>query len=738
MNNHYKGMAPKPFSIMHTRLYANINLNQSVLNGTEWLTLHNNFYTQDSLCLNAKEMTVQSVQLVKADSSLVPLQFQYRDNQAIVYFPKPIDNQNPFTLVISYTKQCIPVKPSEARKHLPEVGLFFMYDAKDSSQVAEAFTQGEPQSNSYWIPTIDEPNQKSTQEFYLTVPKNFQSLSNGFLANQSYPTDSTRTDYWKMDLPNAPYLFFFIVGHFYVYTDTPYNGKPITYWVPDEYASTAKDIFGLTPTMISCYSKLLGIQFPWNKYAQVVGLSIPLFGAMENTTAVLHSDKSLQNKRQLLDDNFWEPVIAHELFHHWFGDLVTCRDWADIMVNESFAAYGEYLWYRYQYGEAVADDQILLKQKEQVARNIRYIDTLELVNHRYKDPSFVFGRNTYCEGPLILHILHTYVGDSAFFASLHDYLQTNAFGFGTATLLKQSFEKVTGMDLDWFWNEWLHRSGHPVLSVRYNYDSAQKLVTMIVEQKGHKKHEEQADYADQDMHKEHHHRHAKPYILPFNIDIYANNKVQRFPIWVNHRRDSFAFQVSSKPDLVNFDADKAVSLLADIKQNKSLSEYVFQYEHAPTFLDKAEAINYCAQMNDPVANQVLTQALQDQSPEIRSFAINHIKDTFLADATNRSVIIEIAKHELVKKIRAEALAILAKNKPNKDLESLFEKAVNDSSYSVAGAGLLGLHAVNPKKAKALVPKLKLDAQGALLRAITMIEALNDREALAKKIIDKKK
>ena len=175
----------------------------------------------------------------------------------------------------------------------------------------------------------------------MTVPSKYVTLSNGLLISQKKNADGTRTDYWKMDLPHAPYLFFMGVGDYAIVKDK-YKNMPVDYYVEKEYAPVAKKIFGETPAMIGFFEKITGIPYPWPKYDQIVGRDY-VSGAMENTTATLHQESAYQNARQLVDGNSWEDVIAHELFHQWFGDLVTTESWSNITLNESFADYSETL-----------------------------------------------------------------------------------------------------------------------------------------------------------------------------------------------------------------------------------------------------------------------------------------------------------------------------------------------------------------------------------------------------------
>jgi aminopeptidase N len=229
-------------------------------------------------------------------------------------------------------------------------GLYFINPkGEEKDKPTQIWTQGETEATSVWVPTIDKTNQKTTQEFNLTVPAKYVTLSNGKLTSQKNNTDGTRTDTWVMELPHSPYLFFMGVGDFAVVKDT-YKGKEVSYYVEKEYEKVARRIFGLTPEMMKFFSeKVTGIEYPWVKYSQIVGRDY-VSGAMENTTATLHQESAQQTARELVDGVGWESTIAHELFHQWFGDLVTAESWSNLTVNESFADYSQYLWLEYKYG----------------------------------------------------------------------------------------------------------------------------------------------------------------------------------------------------------------------------------------------------------------------------------------------------------------------------------------------------------------------------------------------------
>ena len=264
-----------------------------------------------------------------------------------------------YTIIIEYVAKPDERETSGSAAILSDKGLYFINPkGEDPTVMPQIWTQGETESNSVWFPTIDAPNSKTTQELFITVKDRYVTLSNGSLIS-SKKKDGMCTDHWKQDLPHAPYLFMMAVGEFSIVKDsyTKKDGSKIdvNYYVEPEYRDDARAIFGETPAMIKYFSDLLGVEYPWDKYNQIVVRDY-VSGAMENTGAVIFGDYVYKDSSALLDEND-QSTIAHELFHHWFGDLVTCESWANLPLNESFANYSQYLWDEYRYGADEADYQ---------------------------------------------------------------------------------------------------------------------------------------------------------------------------------------------------------------------------------------------------------------------------------------------------------------------------------------------------------------------------------------------
>ncbi|SJZ40186.1 M1 family metallopeptidase [Sediminibacterium ginsengisoli] len=688
----YRGAAVKINDLVHTRLDARFDFSRSYLNGKAWITLRPHFYPTDSLRLDAKGMNINKVQLVKASGPAIPLKYTYDSLQLNIRLDRTYKKEEAYTVFIDYT-----AKPDEFTVHGSNAisdakGLYFINPrGEDKDKPMQVWTQGETESTSMWIPTIDKPNQKTTQEFSLTVPAKFVTLSNGLLTAQIRNADGTRTDKWVMTLPHSPYLFFIGMGEYAIVKDR-YKGKEVSYYVEKEYEKVARQIFGLTPEMIAFFADKLGVEFPWPKYSQIVGRDY-VSGAMENTTATLHQESAQQDARELLDGNEWESTIAHELFHQWFGDLVTAESWSNLTVNESFANYSQLLWFEHKYGK----DEAGYENANEMAQYMSRLATegkKDLVRFYYRDKEDMFDLVSYQKGGRILNMLRNYLGDSAFFKSLNLYLSTYKFGSGNAHKLRLAFEQVSGKDLNWFFNQWYFGSGQPSLEFSHSYNAQNQTLTLTVKQT-------QPD---------------KLFKLPITVDVYTGNSKKRHELWVENDVDSFAFKVSSKPDLVNFDADHV--LLAEIKEDKTLADYIFQFKHAGLYLDRSNAIDFAAaHIEERGAMELLLSALNDPFYRIRSKALNSLHAA-QPDAAALKKIEQLAKTDPKRTVRADAIDLLGTQK-NPVYKDFFLKAVNDSSYSVAAAALQSLALIDCPAAFSIASKMAEEpSKGRLPAAIS--------------------
>lgn len=690
----YRGTDPKINALVHTKLDVSFDYGKQWMYGKEWVTLQPYFYDTDSLTLDAKGMEIKEISLVK-NKTKVPLKYTYDDQQLRIKLDKMYKGGEKYTVYIDYIS-----KPNERESEGSAAitgakGLYFINPTGEKDGPTQIWTQGETEANSVWFPTIDRTYQKTTQEITMTVPSKYVTLSNGLMTSQRKNADGTRTDTWKMDLPNSPYLFFMGVGDYAIVKDS-YKNMAVDYYVEKEYAPVAKKIFGETPKMIEFFEEITGVVFPWTKYAQIVGREF-VAGAMENTTATLHQESAQQNARELEDGNKWENTISHELFHQWFGDLVTAEDWSNITLNESFANYGEYLWLEHRYGKDFADE---LGFKDMQGYLMSGSGDKDLVRFYYKDKEDVFDAVSYNKGGRILNMLRNYVGDAAFFKSLNVYLTTHKFDSAEAQDLRLAFEKVTGKDLNWFWNQWYYGSGNPELTINYDYGNGKSRVIVNQTQKS-----------------------GKIFKMPTAVDVYGENgQKTRYNVWLDSAADTLYFPSKTKPLLINVDADKV--LLATKKDNKTTEEFEYQWKYAFNYLDRREALDYFAKNR----MSSLAYGLKDPYYGIRLFTLDKMDQTKgYTEPSVLKTIEQMAEKDPNKNVQANALEILGKLKDAK-YKPLFTKYVSDPSYSVAGSALEGLSLLSPAEAYALSKKQGEDLRGKLADVVADLFYDNATEA----------
>lgn len=659
-NSTYQPEAEKINKLVHTDLNVQLDFEKELLYGTAEITLQPHFYPTDSLSLDAQKMIIHEVALVNPIGKK-KLNYSYNERKLNIQLDQKYNRNQTYKIFIKYTAQPNEIKGEGNQAISGEKGLYFINSKKqDPSKPIQAWTQGEPKSSSVWFPTIDEPNQKTTQKIAITVPDEFVTLSNGTMTDTKKNDNGTRTDTWIQKQKHAPYLFFMGVGDFAVIKDQ-WKGKPVNYYVELPYADVAKDIFGQTPVMISFFSEKFGYEFPWDKYSQMAVRDF-ISGAMENTTAVSHMEVVQQKRGALIDENIWEDVIVHELAHHWFGDLVTTESWANLTLNESFANYSEYLWREHAYGKDYADAH---RWKDLSAYLLGDNFNKDLVRFHHENSGDMFDAVSYNKGGYILHMLRSFLGDEAFFEGLKNYLKNNEFSTAEAHMLRIELEKVSGKDLNWFFNQWFFGHGHPKLKViTENLDNQIKINLRQTQN-------------------------SPLFTFPLAIDLFFNGEKERHYVWVkNQELNSFTFDVQRQPDLVIVNAD--YDIVAEIEEEKNMQQYAHQYlwakdEYTSRFL----ALEQLGQTQniDSLALKAIIAALDDPYFGLRIKAIE------MLDVSNEGTKIKaleklkyLAQYD--DKTLVKAAALRALNQINDPVFiDIFNHSLKSPSYAVQSAAL---------------------------------------------------
>ena len=657
----YRGSYTRKTDLINTRLDLSFDWDSAYVHGKATIQAKPYFYATDQLLLNANGFRINNVSLVNSYDKK-PLLYTYDGKILSITLDKVYNNDQNYTVFIDYVAMPNKLKIGEDISSSGDRGMYFInLDGKEKNKPKQIWTQGETECNSNWFPTINDTQEKMTQELNITVPNDFVSLSNGTLEFSTLNGDGTRTDSWRQEQVHSTYLTMLAVGNFTI-TKDKWRNKEVNYYTEPAYASTAKLVFGNTPQMMEFFSVKLGVDYPWDKYSQIVVRDF-VSGAMENTSATVFYEGLNMSEGQYIDQN-QDDIISHELFHHWFGDLVTAESWANLPLNESFATYAEYLWDEFKNGRDQADFKGFQDLSAYIGN--KSIENLDVIRFDYADREHMFDEISYQKGGRILHMLRKTVGDAAFFKALNLYLTRNAYKSAEIHDLRLVFEEVTGTDMNWFFNQWFLSSGHPVLDIQNAFDPERKEVSVTIRQ-------------NQDLSK------TPLYRIPLAIDIYFNGKVERKEIVLDKQKQSFIFPVAALPDLVNVDAEKYI--LAEKSEVKTLQQYIFQYEHAPLFMDRLEAvIMFLQKKEESLSKKTLITAFKDKNWVIRNTAL--IVMEYLSNQERTSVyeqIKELALKDGNSQVRASAVEILGKYFRSMDNRTVFAITAKDKSLAVKKA-----------------------------------------------------
>ena len=685
--------------LVHTKLEVSFNWEESQLNGKATITAKPHFYESDKLILDAKGMDVLKVQMNGAD-----LNYTYNDALKLnIDLGRTYKSTEQYTISIEYVSKPDELEMGGSSAITGDKGLYFINPkGEEKNKMPQIWTQGETQANSVWFPTIDSPNAKTTQEIYITVEDKYVTLSNGDLVSSKKNKDGTRTDYWKQDLPHAPYLFMMAIGEYSIVKDsyTKKDGSKIevNYYVEPEHKEDARGIFGETPNMIGYFSELLDLEYPWDKYNQVVVRDY-VSGAMENTGAVIFGEYVYKDKEDLLDGND-QSTIAHELFHHWFGDLVTCESWANLPLNESFANYSQYLWDEYRYGMDEADYQAEM-EADGYFQSASYQGYHDLIWFDHFDKEDMFDGHSYNKGGRILHMLRSYLGDEAFFKGLNNYLTTNKYKAAEFHHLRLAFEEVSGEDLNWFFNQWFLGKGHLILFTDYEVTDDQTILFKV---------KQRQNIEDFPIYK-----------IPTQVLIWSGDEVVVHDIVIDELEQEF--ELSYSGEIKNIQIDPKQDLLAKIYEEKSADQFRHQFYNSKAYKSRMVGLRRASKSNTLETQNLLSDALDDPFWNIRIEAASIAYQLGCSDNDDiANKMLNLAKNDSISKVRAEMILMLDKSgEEEATLLTLFKQMVsNDPSSNVRSSAFQALVDLNPSQA---LSEARLMEDGASLSLkITLAEA----------------
>jgi aminopeptidase N len=635
----------------------------------------------DSVDLDIRSVTVDGK---AAKFSMTP-------NELIVSLDHPANRGERHEILIRYDGQ-------------PKRGLYFILPDKSyPQQPQEVWTQGEAEDTRYYIPVYDYPNNRMTSEMVLTVPAKWITVSNGQLMGVKDEPDGTKTWDWKQPEPLSSYLLSAVAGDF-VEREDSWRGVPLRFAVPRGEESKIEITFARTKEMLDLFSNKLGVPYPWAQYAQT---SVDEFveGGMENTSATTLSVRDLVHPRLASELRIGDDVVmSHEMAHQWFGDLVTCKDWANLWLNEGFATYFEHYWLEQHYGADEADYEFWHDQTSWFAQKRLY--PVPIVTRDFDD-STQYDGNVYGKAGWVLRMLREKLGDEDFFRGLHEYLVTNRGQNVVTADLQKAIEQATSVNVDKFFKQWLYGAGAPEFEVGYNYDAALHQVRLDVKQT--QKVEGMVGVFD----------------VPIDVEIATASGSKTHPIEVNEASQSFTLPADGAPLMIVFDKGDKILKTVDFKKDPAL--LIYQLKHAETVPDRAdaafrlsgarnnpdvvaalgesaqhdafwgvrvEALRSLGRIGGQDAEKQVMPALDDEKPWVREIAVR-VLGNFRDDPSIGPRLTAIASGDPTYRVRAAALISLGAIKSPNAFDTLAAAVHSESpdgilcDAALGGLGVLG-------------------------------------------------
>ena len=667
----YRPSQKRNFDLLHTTLHLSFDMEKRLVHGKALLDMKPYFYDSNLIELDAVNFKIKKLSLLK-EGVYVPLDFDYDSRRLVVFLDRIYNRDENIRLSIEYIANPEKDAVEQFFSIGSDQGLFFIDpEKKDPSRPTQIWTQGETEYNSRWFPTFDQPNERCTQDIYLTVDSVYTTLSNGILVDSSPAEQGMRTDHWKMELPHAPYLFSVVVGDYSVVGDK-WGDIDLAYYVYPEYGDIGSAIFKHTPEMLSFFSDLTGVEYPWSKYSQVI-VSDFVSGAMENTTAVTFAESFQKGKEELVDYPN-DLIVAHEMAHHWFGNLVTCESWANITLNEGFANYAEYLWTEYKYGYEAAE--LHRYQELNTYINSTRYSTHPLIRFEYDHKDGLFDAHSYNKGGLVLHMLRKYIGDDAFWRGVNKYLIDNSFDSAEAHDLRMAFEAVCGEDLNWFFNQWFYSEGHPILRSNYSYDDKNNKLIFVVEQV-------------QEIPS------LEVFSFPMEYSILTKDgALLKDEVWINMRAHQFEIELDSEPVALILNSNHAIPCQLNTSYNQA--ELLAILSSDCHIVDRYTAIQQLKHQRIDAA--IFVPFLRDDCSKIRRSAIEAIgrsKDEVIVDRMK-----QLASSDPDPIVRSKALRALLFSGSALEVSYIEDLIRRDSSANVIATCLKWLNDNEAKKAVA--------------------------------------
>jgi aminopeptidase N len=592
----------------------------------------------------------------------------------------------------------------------PTKGMYFILPDKDyPNRPSQIWTQGESQDTHYYLPTYDYPNDRLTTETILTVPASWITVSNGKLMSVTDAGKGLKTWYWKESVPSSTYLITVVAGEFDEVKES-WHGIPVTYYAPKGRGDRLPINYGRTPAMMELFSKKFGVDYPWEKYAQIM-VDDFVAGGMENSSATTNTSNSLTHPKLAPEYLTGEDdLISHELGHQWFGDLVTCKDWGDIWLNEGFATFLEAVWNEAHFGKDQADYERWTSMREWFASSNLW--NKPMVRHDFDDSS-EFDDNAYGKGGLVLYMLRHQLGEEAFYRGIKHYLEVNRGKNVVTADLAKAIEEATHTSVDQFFSQWLYGAGAPKFDVSYTYDTEKHQVMLTVKQT------QKIDGR------------VGLFRVPVEVEIATASGPKLYNVTVWKDKYTFPLPADSAPLMVLF--DKGGQVLKSVEFHKEKKEWLYQLKNAADLADRADAVVALGKMkNDEEVVAALGEALRnDKAWGVRATAADTLGQ--LGSASASKLLLAALDSNDKPWVRSRVVAALGNFKEDAAVAAKLDAiAKQDDSYRARAAALQALGRLKgPNAFATLEAAVAGDSPDGFLRnaALRALGSLGDDKAV---------
>ena len=636
------------FDVLHYRIEVSFDEPGRMVLGKVTTTLVPFPAALNSLEFDAEEMLISRVSIAGGRS----LAYEVKPKTVVVRLDRSYSYRD--TLAISIEYSCTPRK-----------GLYFVLpDSGYPGRPAQIWTQGEDMDNHFWFPCYDFPNDRATSEVLATVRRGLKVLSNGTLLKVTENrSNGTTTYHWKQSKPHVAYLIMLAIGEYAVLRDTA-GRVPLEYYVYPNHIEDAKVCFGKTPDMVRFFSTATGIAYPWDKYAQVLIRDF-MVGGMENTSATSLADESTVFDARARLDNSPTSLIAHELSHQWWGDLLTCKDWRHLWLNESFASYFDPLYHEELLGRNHFDYTMYEAQRAGINSD-RTMGRKPIVSVGS------YGANVYPRGASILHMLRFLLGEDLFWRAIRRYIAKYQYATVETRDFETAIEEVTGQNLYWFFDQWVYRAGYPVFAVSYTWNDSAGTLSLAVQQT------QKTDSL------------TGVFRTPVDVEVVGATGSTVHRVQILSRDTLFVLPAPERPRLVIF--DKGNWILKELRFEKSDDEWRLQIAGAENHVDRLRAISEIVtrKSGESFIPALITSATRDSFPEVRREAINAL--SMVAGDTLRTEVKAVylrAARDVSPRVRRAAVAQLA-DSGDAECVAALKRALADSSYAVVAQALRSL------------------------------------------------